>query len=137
MTSGYGYMAVVALLCAGVAGAAVAEGAARLSGGDWRVQTIVGGPLPEGVQPTIGFAEEGRLSGQSGCNRFMGGYLQDGAVLTISQIGATKMACPAENMETERRMFDALQATRGFALTPGGALELLAGNGALILRATR
>jgi len=130
-----GYL--IAALATGLAGAAGAQAPGVLSGPDWQVVALAGGPLPDGVQPSIAFSEGARVAGQSGCNRYMGGYQQDGYGLTFSQLAGTRMACPPPQMETEQRMFDALEATRAFALTPGGALELLGADGTLILRATR
>lgn len=110
--------------------------AQTLTGGDWTVTALPGGALPDGPAPVIAFAEGGRLSGQSGCNRFMGSWAQDGLALTFGALGATKMACPPDRMDLERRMFEALARVRSMAITPGGALELLGDQG-LLIRAER
>lgn len=109
--------------------------AQTLTGADWRVTVLSGGDLPAGVQPLIGFAD-GRVSGHSGCNRFMGSYAQDGTALTFGALAGTKMACEADLMAVEQRMFGALSAVRQMAMTPGGALELL-GEAGLLIRAER
>ncbi|PJX20431.1 hypothetical protein CAP48_18690 [Advenella sp. S44] len=47
-------------------------------------------------------AEGNRLSGNSGCNRMMGGFEENGEQLKLTQIGGTRMACPpGVVMETE------------------------------------
>jgi heat shock protein HslJ len=124
-------LALALLAALAMTGAAPAQ-----TGADWTVTTLAGGALPEGPAPVIAFAEGGRVSGQSGCNRFMGSWAQDGTTLTFGALGATKMACPPERMDLERRMFEALALVRSFAITPGGALELLGGAG-LLIRAER
>lgn len=111
-------------------------GAQTLSGAEWQVASLQGGPLPEGVVPTISFQDDGRFAGHSGCNRYMGGWTQDGSRLTLTQVAGTMMACDEARMTVERRMFEALAAVTTVALTPGGALELLGAEG-LLIRATR
>jgi heat shock protein HslJ len=109
--------------------------AQSLSGPDWRVVEIGGQAVPTGIPVTVAF-DAGRVAGQSGCNRFSGAAVQDGQTLTLSAIAATRMACPPDRMEVETRMLSALSSVTGFALTPGGALELLGATG-LLIRATR
>lgn len=120
-----------------VAGAAPGVVSAQtLSGAEWRVAVLQGGALPEGVTPTIAFQDDGRFAGHSGCNRYMGGWAQDGNKLTFTQVAGTMMACDDARMAVERRMFEALAAVTTVALTPGGALELLGPEG-LLIRAAR
>lgn len=59
---------------------------------------------------------EGRLSGKSGCNRYMGGWtLTDGA-LGIGPLAGTLMYCTEPLMRLERVYLDAVQGTAGFAV---------------------
>lgn len=116
--------------------AALPSGAQTLTGAEWRVVELGGIATPAEGAPTIAFAAEGRLSGHSGCNRYMGGWVQDGAALTLTGLGMTRMACPGDRMDLERRMVEALGAVTAAAITPGGALELLGAQG-LLLRAVR
>jgi len=124
------------LAVAALMGAPLTANAQTLTGAEWQVSALAGGALPEGVVPVLVFAE-GRVSGQAGCNRFMGGYAQDGLALAFTAMAGTKMACDPDRMAVERRMFDALGGVTTLALTPGGALELLDAGGALLIRATR
>lgn len=71
---------------------------------------------PEKGGRFISFAGEGRFSGFAGCNRIMGRYtLQDGR-LTISHIGATRMACDADTMAKEAEFIGLLNKVRAAAL---------------------
>jgi len=115
---------------------ALPAGAQTLTGGDWRVTTLAGGALPVGVAPVLTFGPQGRVAGQSGCNRFVASYAQDGLTLTFGALAGTKMACDADRMTVEQRMFAALAEVRTWALTPGGALELM-GDAGLLVRAER
>lgn len=110
--------------------------AQTLSGADWRVTSLTGGAKITGEAPGISFGKDLRVAGSSGCNRYMGGYTQDGQSLKFSEMAGTMMACPGPQMELERQMLDALGAVTHFALTPGGALELFGAEG-LLLRAER
>lgn len=134
-----------ALLALGV-GSVAAQG--RLSGGEWSVTEIAGAKLPDDVVPTITFEPEaepapeaagwGRaVSGHAGCNRYMGRAAQDGAALEIRPGGMTMMACLGDDRARIEPLFiETLGKVRSFALTPGGALELLGDEG-LLIRATR
>lgn len=108
-----------------------------LTGGDWQVADLPGIALPPDATPTLSFSAEGRVAGHSGCNRFTGGWAQDGLQLTFTAMATTRMACDPARMEVEDRMLAALGAVTTLALTPGGALELLGSDGLLLLRATR
>lgn len=113
-----------------------ASAESRLTGGDWVITQLGTEVRTDTPELTLAFDAEGRVSGHSGCNRFMGGAKQDGQMLEFTQLASTMMACPPPQMELERKMLDHLGQTRSFAITPGGALELLGEEG-LVLRATR
>lgn len=96
--------------------------------GGWRVIRLGGDLPPEGVTVTIAFAPDGKVSGRSGCNRFMGGYTLTGEGLTFGDMAVTRMACPEPQMETGQRFLGLLaRITRA---TPGdnAQLRLMAGD---------
>jgi uncharacterized lipoprotein YbaY/heat shock protein HslJ len=67
-------------------------------------------------------AQDNRLLGFGGCNRFFGSYVHDGENLSFSGMGSTMMACP-EGMETEQAFLLALGKTNR-AVISGEFLEL-------------
>ena len=71
---------------------------------------------PTDVIPNISFKEDGSISGFAGCNRYFGGYVLAGRVISFSNIGATKMFCE-----------DAMQLEDSF-------LKLLSGNRRALFR---
>lgn len=95
-----------------------------LAGSEWAPVTLSGAPAPEGVEAFIRFGADGVAAGSSGCNRFTGGYEQDGETLTFGPLAATRMACagPAGVMETA--FFQMIEAVRG-ARREGPELTLL------------
>jgi len=58
----------------------------------------------------VRFAEDGRLHGSGGCNRYFAAYeIGPGDSLNIKNIGSTRMACPQDVMDQEMRYFEALK----------------------------
>jgi heat shock protein HslJ/uncharacterized membrane protein len=75
----------------------------------WAIVAIDGTQVG-GETYQLQFDGEGRLNGQAGCNRFSGPYTQTGRTLAPGAIISTRMACPGERMEHERKL---LQILRG------------------------
>ena len=80
-----------------------------LANTDWLIVEIDSAPVG-GENYLMSFDDQGRLSGQAGCNRLSGPYTQRGHILTPGAIAVTRMACPAERMAHEARV---LQLLRG------------------------
>ena len=86
--------------------------AATLEGVTWRLTALPGQGVPAGNgAPTARF-EGGRVSGFSGCNRFMGGYTVDRDKLTIGNLAGTMMACPEPAMALEKTFLAALSGAQ-------------------------
>jgi heat shock protein HslJ len=76
-----------------------------------------------GVGVTAQF-EDGKLTGNSGCNQYNGTYEVDGDALTIgSDIASTQIACPAPQMAVERVYLTRLPKVASFEID-GDALTL-------------
>lgn len=105
-----------------------------LSGSEWVPIEIEGIPASEVTRVFVQFGGDGRLSGNSGCNRFTGSYLIDGATLRISSgLAMTRMACPPAAMEEEARLVQALVAARGF-FRDGISLDMTGEDASTVLR---
>jgi len=105
--------------------------------GGWRVISLAGDRLPDAMTATIVFGRDGKVSGQSVCNRFFGGYTLSGEGLSFGQTGGTRMACPQAEMEAEQRFLDLLQKVS--RVTPDGKADLMLMAGdqpAMLLRRT-
>lgn len=106
--------------------------------GEWVVQRINGKASLQEVGASIVFdPETSTASGSGGCNRFSGGYVQDGAKLTFGNLASTMMACSSAAMTQEQALFTALAAVRGFSIEDSGARLLLkddSGKGLLDLK---
>jgi putative lipoprotein len=103
-----------------------------LAGTTWRLVALGETPavdLPAERQATLAFdARQKRISGSTGCNRYMGTYAPgDGAGLRLEPSGMTMMSCPDDVTAQEKAFLDALRATTAYRIT-GATLELLDGN---------
>jgi len=97
----------------------------------WTIHTLDGKALnvPEGVERPWLKLTSGDVVGFGGCNTLMGGYTLEGAKLSFSDIGSTKMYCE-EVQATEEAIIGMLRQVDGCTLK-GNALELLGGGKAL------
>ncbi len=83
--------------------------------GNFYVKTVRGeAPKTEGVMFTI---EEGRISGNTGCNSFYGSLVQNGVRLTMGDLAATEQQCEEVDPIFETKFIKALQVTNRFDAT--------------------
>lgn len=73
-----------------------------LAGTNWRVVAVNGRPTPAQGQYYIQF-EANRIGAKFGCNGMGGSYSQNGNVLTVGPLAATRMACPEPAMSFENQ----------------------------------
>lgn len=74
-------------------------------------------PVSGNVKITAVFTADGRLTGNTGCNRYMTTYVVDDKTLTIARIATTRRACEPVLMDQERQYLAALERTTGFRLS--------------------
>lgn len=109
-----------------------------LTGTNWRVEDIDGGGVIDRSPATVQFPEPGRVAGNSSCNRYMGGYEQDGASLTFGNLAGTMMACPEPLMAQEQRFYQAMNQVTGWRIDPQtDLLHLVNEAGDTMVRASR
>jgi putative lipoprotein len=109
---------------------------ARLTGGDWVVQSIGGQSVGRDRSTRIAIAADGRVTGSGGCNRLMGRTDINGQSITFSAIATTRMACAPPVMQQERKLLDALAATRSYRIADA-MLTLHDTSGAELVRLIR
>ena len=96
-------VAVAALTTATMTATVAADPLALLDGSEWG--------FPDAGDTHVQFKEKD-VSGFAGCNRFRGTYTFDGGSLSFGPLATTRMACPPEKMETERKVLQILQAAK-------------------------
>ncbi len=74
----------------------------------WQVTKMGSVAVVSGKEPEIRFTKDGKIEGTTGCNRFFGSYVQDGAKVTFSGTGATKMACMEDGVMQQEAAFLAI-----------------------------
>lgn len=111
-----------------------------VNGTAWRVTALItdnssirSRALDE-AQPTLTIAEDGSVSGSTGCNRLTGSAEVSGTQITF-RIATTKMLCSPEVMEVEQSMLKAMDG-KTTATVDAETLTLRNDNGAgLVLHA--
>lgn len=100
--------------------------------GEWNVVSVEGKQVTG--NPYIGFdTENGRLYGNAGCNRIMGGFEIDSVNpghIGLTNVASTRMMCP--DMETEQKVLEALNEVTGFKSSATG-VELTDKDGKVLI----
>lgn len=88
---------------------------AELSAAAWRPSHIGEMRLAEDTSLFVQFEIDGRYAGYSGCNQFFGHYRLTGKLISIDPPGASRKACPAQEMSFEIAFFESLQSATTLA----------------------
>jgi heat shock protein HslJ len=72
-----------------------------------------------GTELNASFAEDGKVSGASGCNTYLGSYTINGEKLTFGPLATTRMACPEPIMAQEQAFLAALASTAAYSMEAG------------------
>ena len=110
--------------------------------GEWEVTAFLSGdavtsPLP-GTTITAKFADDGTLTGSSGCNTYQTAFSLGKGSIEIEPPAATEMACakPEGVMEQEAAYLAALPTAVGYRVD-GGSLALVSADGTYVASYTR
>lgn len=110
---------------------------AALAGPTWQATGINNGAEAvvsalEAAEVTAVFAEDGTVSGSSGCNTYGGSYTVDGSSIAIGPLASTEMACsePDGVMTQETQFLVAMERASEYRID-GSTLELRDDTGAL------
>lgn len=109
--------------------------------GEWNIVKVYGDTLSTDleVRPGVRFdIADGRISGNSGCNRITGELRSDETVensISFHGVAATRMMCP--DMETEKNILSALNNVRTYGILENGNLVFFTAGGAVVLELKR
>lgn len=112
----------------------LAEGRLSLLLGDWRVVAVGAQRLDPGAGVTIGFAADGRLTGQGPCAALAGGWALSGEGLSMRPAAAALPACPEPLLQIEARWRALLAASYRFEIGADGELALVAADSRVVAR---
>lgn len=104
-----------------------------LWGTAWRLEYLAGAAVPDGTQPTLEFASDGRASGNGSCNRFNGVVTITVNTIRFDGIAATRKACAEAVMRQEDAYFAALREAGNFEVE-GETLRIYPASGPEPLR---
>ena len=115
---------------------ATGGGSVQLEGTEWTLSEINGKAVSAAANvrvPTLKLdAATKRVSGNSGVNRYSGGYELEGTTLKFGGTMGTRMAGPPEAMELEKSFLDALGKVREWRVKKG-ELDLTDGSGGKVV----
>jgi heat shock protein HslJ len=109
---------------------------ASLTGVTWRVTGYNNGrgavtSVLSGTTLTAVFDDAGRISGDTGCNNYMGPYSIARLTISIGPLASTRRACPSDTANTQEQAFlTALTAATTYDIV-GDRLQLRDAGGAL------
>jgi heat shock protein HslJ len=114
---------ILALLLAGCATPAGSPGngfnTPELAGTRW-VITSIDGKAPSGPALTADFSNDGRVSGDSGCNSYSGPFIQDGRKVQFGELLSTRRACVDDlRQRQENQLLKILQGSTTLELRRG------------------
>lgn len=116
----------------------------ELAGTSW-LATFVNNESSEGVvasssiqavQQTLSFDNDGKISGNAGCNDYFANYEVDGNKLSFSAIGSTKMFCGDGLMAEETAFLTALEKADNYRIT-GDLLQIFAADDSTLISFSR
>lgn len=111
------FFSLMLAACTAVPGARVGTPQQTIIGTRWQLLENIKGKTPTLV------IEEGKVSGNAGCNSYFGGVTVDASTgnFAVSNVGSTRMMC--ENIGVETGFLNSLQQANKYILN-GNNLEL-------------
>lgn len=102
----------------------VADPDRPLEGTAWVVSELIDGSsgdgtvssMPEGVRAHLKFGDDGRATGNAGCNTFTARFTRQGPQLAFSELTATRKACAGDADKVERAVFEVLESKVDFEI---------------------
>jgi putative lipoprotein len=101
------------------------EATTDLPGTSWALIELDGAEPVADAAPTLAFAEDGTVSGSTGCNTFTGSVTIDGTSLEFGPLATTRMACadPAVS-DQEQAFLLAVEGVTSYTIDEDGRLVL-------------
>ncbi len=87
--------------------------------GNWVTERIQGHKVSAKINSTLDIAKDGNISGNAGCNQYMGGMEIKGEKIKVLPGGATLMACPPALMKQDSQFHGALGTVTGWKINKG------------------
>ncbi len=108
-----------------------------LTGTSWWVEDIGCKGVIDMSHTTIEFTGDGRLVGDTGCNRYFGGVEISEETITVGLLAGTRKGCAPALMDQERAFFQAMGQVVSWEIAETGLLHLRDEDGVSQIRASR
>jgi len=105
----------------------------EIPSGRYEIMSVQGAPVYK-LEFEID-ASENRISGKTNCNTYGGSFFITGNEIKIGPLVSTKMYCEENNMEEERRVFEAFGNAKTFVFDNN--MFILSSEKGIVLRAFR
>lgn len=102
--------------CIVLAGLSTGHAAEKGIYGNWVAERIQGHKVNPKVKTTLDIAQDGKISGTGGCNRFMGGMEFKENTIKVSPAASTMMACTPYMMKQDYQFHKALGMVAGWQI---------------------
>ena len=116
-------------------GSTVGAEAQSLPGTAWWVEDINGRGIIDNSHTTIEFTDDGRIVGDTGCNRYFGSIEISGSGINLGPLAGTRKACPGALMDQELRFYQAMEKVSQWEIAKTGLLHLCDAGGDDLIRA--
>jgi heat shock protein HslJ len=103
-------------------------GGAAMTATEWRPVHLGAEAVADDSGMFVLFEVDGSIKGNGGCNNFFGSLQTTDGGISVGELGATRMACPADVMDREMAFMKALQDSTQFELGDNSLHLLGAGN---------
>jgi heat shock protein HslJ len=133
-----GAVALLALLGSGCATTVLISpsGTVVLFSGRWEATEVDGMPATVMPRADLAFETERRVSGSSGCNRYVAELNPSQPSVRMGSVAGTPQVCAAPVMEQERRFINALEVTTT-QVVDGDIMQFINRTGRTVIRFTR
>lgn len=136
-----GAVAVLALLGSGCDWSSMTvlispSGTVVLFSGRWEATEVDGIPANVIPRADLAFETDRRVSGSSGCNRYVAELNPSPPSVRMERVAGTPQVCAPPVMEQERRFINALELTTT-QVVDGDAMQFINGSGRIVIRFTR
>ncbi|GGE18228.1 hypothetical protein GCM10011529_25920 [Polymorphobacter glacialis] len=107
-----------------------------LEGGPWLITSVNGAAVDPSVRADITFEpgdqNTSAVYGTGGCNRFRGGWKQNGTVIDLGPLAGTRMMCEDKKMKVEGPVMSGLDAATAVVFAADGTATLTAPDGGVV-----
>lgn len=97
---------------------------------------VVSSSSIQAAQQTLLFDNDGKISGNAGCNDYFANYEVNGSNLSFSAVGATKMFCGEGLMAEETAFLAALEKAASYRIN-GNSLQIFAADDSTLISFSR